>query len=110
MNQIKNQFQPILRAVQLRLEGADTLEKVFLERRPDEAFDATIGFSGRRGGDYHQPGAASCARVAVIRILMSALLTKYHDIIRATCWALINTVLKQAPAATFKAERSEERR
>ena len=51
---------------------------MLFESRSEKAINTAVCRGGRRASDYHQPRAARYTRVTVVRILMSALLTKYH--------------------------------
>ena len=78
MDKIKHQLQAFLRALQLRFERTDSLQQMLLESWSQEAIDAPVGRCSASLGYYQQSGAANDTRLAVIRILMSALLAEYH--------------------------------
>jgi hypothetical protein len=78
MKQIKHQLQPVVSALQFGFQSANAFEQMLFDGGPEHALHAAISGGSARVGDYHQPHAAFSARLAVIRIWMSALLAKYH--------------------------------
>jgi hypothetical protein len=78
MQQIKHKLKPVLAALELRFKRAYPFEQVFFQSWPEKTLDPAVSFCRRRAGDNHQTRAARPARINIVRILMSALLTKYH--------------------------------
>jgi hypothetical protein len=84
MNKIEHQFDSFVRSVELGLKRADSFEQMLFDRGSNQAFDSAVGGGRRRAGNDHQAHSARCARFAIVRIRMSALLTKNH-FYKATC-------------------------
>jgi hypothetical protein len=101
VNKIEHKLETVLRPLQLGFKRADTLKQVFLESRPYQTFNPSVCSRGGSARNYHQARAADDARLSVIRILMSALLTKYHCYLLTLAWTLI-TSPKSALEAVFK--------
>jgi hypothetical protein len=80
VDQVEQYLQPLVRLLERGFERAYALKQMLFERWLEQGFDAAISREGRRTGYNHQLRAARRARLAVIRIGMSALLTEYHFI------------------------------